>query len=122
MERAYLEGLADIHFVLCWHGFILSNFNLPEQGLPVHPEVDVQQNFNAQPDAIQDALNQEQLHAADTVIEAVREASLFHHVGPLANRERLFYINSRAGTGKTNLYNYIISVLRQDNYNISTSA
>ena len=29
VERAYL-GLADIHFVLCWHGFTLSNFNLPE--------------------------------------------------------------------------------------------
>ena len=37
----------------------------------MHPEIDVQQNFNAQPDAVQDISNQEQLHAADTVIEAV---------------------------------------------------
>ena len=45
VERAYLEGLADIHFVLRWHGFTLSSFNLPEQGVPVRPEVDVQQNL-----------------------------------------------------------------------------
>ena len=122
VERAYLEGLADIHFVLRWHGFTLSNFNLPEQGVPVRPEVDVQQNFNAQPDAVRDTLNQEQLHAADTVIEAVREASLLRNAGLPENRERLFYIDGRAGTGKTYLYNYIISVLRQDNYNVSTSA
>ena len=37
------------------------------------------------------------------------------------NRERLLYIDGRAGTGKTYLYNYIISVLRQKNYNVSTS-
>ena len=66
VERAYLEGLADIHFVLHWHGFTLSSFNLPEQGVPVHPEIDVQQNFNAQPDAVQDISNQEQLHATDS--------------------------------------------------------
>ena len=122
MERAYLEGLADIHFVLCWHGFILSNFNLPEQGVPVCPEVDVQQNCNTQPDAMWDTLNQEQLHTADTVVEAVREASLLRNVGLPANRERLLYIDGRIGTGKTYLYNYIISILSQDNYNVSTSA
>ena len=122
VERVYLEGLADIHFVLQWHGFILSNFNLPEQGVPVCPEVDVQQNFNAQPDVMRDSLNQEQLHTADTVVEAVREASLLRNVGLPANRERLFYIDGRIGTGKTYLYNYIISILSQDNYNVSTSA
>ena len=52
MERAYLESLPDIHFALCWYGFTLSNFNLLEQEVPVRPEVDVQQNLNAQPDAI----------------------------------------------------------------------
>ena len=98
MERAYL-GLADIHFALPWYDFTLTNLNLPEQG-PLRPEVDVQQNFNPQPDAIQDTLNQEQLHAADTVIEAVHEASLFRTAELPANRERLFYIDGRAGTGK----------------------
>ena len=38
VERAYLEGLADIHFVLRWHGLTLSNFNLPKQEVPVPPE------------------------------------------------------------------------------------
>ena len=112
VESAYLEGLADIHFVFCWHSFTLSSFNLPDQGVPVHPEIDVQPNFDAQPDAIWDTLNQEQLHAADTVIEAVHKASLLRNARLPANRERLFYIDSRAGTGKTYLYNYIISVLR----------
>ena len=42
-------------------------------------------------------------------------------MGLPANREQLFYINSKAGTGKTYLYNYIISVLRQENYNVCTS-
>ena len=83
----------------------------------MRPEVDVQQNFNAQPDAMWDTLNQEQLHAADTVIKAVHEAFLLRNAGLPANRERLFYIDGTAGRGKTYLYNYIISVLRQDNYN-----
>ena len=100
VERAYLEVLADIHFVLHWHGFSLSSFNLPEQGVPVRPEVDVQQNFNAQPDTVRDTLSQEQLHAADTVIVAVREASLLRNAGLPANKERLFYIAGRAGTRK----------------------
>ena len=34
---------------------------------------------------------------------------------------KLFH-RPRAGTEKTYLYNYIISVLRQDNYNVCTSA
>ena len=38
------------------------------------------------------------------------------NAGLPANRERLFYIDGRAGTGKTYLYNYIISVLKQENY------
>ena len=88
----------------------------------MRPEVDVQQNFNAQPDAVWDTLNQEEIHTANTVIEALREASLLRNAGLPANRERLFYIDGRAGTGKTYLYNYIISVLRQDSYNVSTSA
>ena len=88
----------------------------------MRPEVYVQQNFNAQPDAVWDTLNQEEIHAANTVIEALREASLLRNAGLPANRERLFYIDGRAGTGKTYLYNYIISVLRQDSYNVSTSA
>ena len=67
-------------------------------------------------------LNQKQLHAADTIIEAVHEASLLHNAGLPANRERLFYVDGRTGTGKIYLYNYIISILRQDNYNVSTSA
>ena len=41
VERAYLEGFADIHFVLHWCGFTLSSFNLPEQGVPMRPEVNV---------------------------------------------------------------------------------
>ena len=45
VERAYLESLAHIHFVLCWHGFTLSSFILPEQGGLVYPKVDAQQNF-----------------------------------------------------------------------------
>ena len=45
VERAYLESLAHNHFVLCWHGFTLSNFILPEQGVFVRPEVDAKQNF-----------------------------------------------------------------------------
>ena len=85
-ERAYLEVLVDIHFVLCWHGFTLSNFNLPEQGVPVRPELDILQDVNAQPDAIQDTLNREQLHAAETVIEAVHEASLLRNAGLPVNR------------------------------------
>ena len=44
VEWAYL-GLADINFLFHWHGFILRNFNFPEQRVFVHPEVDVQQNF-----------------------------------------------------------------------------
>ena len=52
----------------------------------MRPEVDVQQNFNAQPDIIQHTLNQEQLHAADTIIEAACEASLLRSAGLPANR------------------------------------
>ena len=44
VEWAYL-GLADINFLFHWNGFILRNFNFPEQRVFVHPEVDVQQNF-----------------------------------------------------------------------------
>ena len=51
MERAYLEGLADTHFVLHWHGFTLNNFKLLEQGVTMHPKVYVQLNFHAQSDA-----------------------------------------------------------------------
>ena len=38
VEGGYLEGLADIHFALRWHDFILSNFNLLEHGVSVPPE------------------------------------------------------------------------------------
>ena len=51
MERANLEGLTDIHFVLQWRGFTLSNFNLQEQGVTMHPKVYVQLNCHAQSDA-----------------------------------------------------------------------
>ena len=99
LERAYLEVLADIHFVLLWHVFTLSNFNLPGQGVPVRPGVDVQQKFNTHPDAIRDTLNQEQLHAPNTVNETVREASILHSAGLPANRKRLIHIDDRAETG-----------------------
>ena len=75
VERTYLEGRADIHFVLHWHGFTLSSFNLWKQGVHVRPEVDVQQNVNAQPDAIWDTLNQEQLHASDVCMMMLQTAN-----------------------------------------------
>ena len=59
IERKYF-GLFDIPFIFCWHGLTLSNFNLPKQGVTVHPGVDAQQNFNSQSDAIGDTMNQEQ--------------------------------------------------------------
>lgn len=80
---AYFLAFAN---VLRWHGFTLSSFNLPEQGVPVRPELDILQNVNAQPDAIQDTLNREQFYAAETIIEAAHEASLLRNAGLPVNR------------------------------------
>ena len=88
----------------------------------MHSEFDAEQNLNAQPDSIGNTINQEQLYAADTVIEVVCAAPLLRNVGLTVNWERLFSIGGRAGTGKIYLDNYIISILREDNSNASTLA
>ena len=57
-----------------------------------------------------------------TLIEAVCTASLFYNAGLPVNWERLICIHDGAGTGNIYLDNYIISILREDNYNVSTLA
>ena len=79
-------------------------------------------NFNAQPYTITDTINQEQLYAAESVTEAVYEACLLSNAGLAVNRERLFYIDGGAGTGKIYLYNCNISILRQNNGSVSALA
>ena len=117
--RHYGEGQAEQR-ALATIQRILREFNksLSDFGLPPLDEAPPDDDINAE--AMRNAarerrpqLNEEQLAAADAVLQAVANEN---------ERNKVFFIDGPGGTGKTFVYNYIIKELLGRNKKVATCA
>ena len=117
-DHAEQSALSKIEKVIKQSGKSLADYNLPAIfDLPVDIDDDVNNEYAHQADFMRPFLNPVQNDIANEIIVAVQNIR-----NNVQQDTRLFYVDGPGGSGKTFLYNYLISELGAQGYNVKSCA
>ena len=117
-EVALNLALFDIQNVLRQHGKSCTDIGLPQPVVTGHEELGYNNDVEAEfARTNMQLLNQEQQQITDTIIECVNEV-----VAGQLPRCRTFYLDGPGGSGKTMVYNTLISYMRGKGLKVASAA